>query len=259
MRTRWKIFLTTVCFSLLAEGTAMAGTWEQVQDSWKYRNEDGSYAAFQWINDQGQWYFIEKDEKMKTGWLKDQDGQWYYLDPKTGAMVSDCTLIIDGKKYTFHSSGAWKPSSLKEGWNQNTYVNHRLGYRITIPDYFQAVTTAKQLQEDGKREEFTASAPDQSVNITVSEYQLPHWLSDGQPDLQLMVLMKLLYGIEAMPEKVTFHDCQFIKLTVGRSEGMTMEVYCRKTGTSLLLIETLYLDTDKRIMDEILGTIELPD
>ena len=41
---------------------------------------------------------------MHTGWLQD-NGKWYYLDPTNGDMYTG-THVIDGKTYTFDSSGA---------------------------------------------------------------------------------------------------------------------------------------------------------
>ena len=43
---------------------------------------------------------------MQTGWIQ-LSGKWYYLD-SSGVMVTG-TRVIDGKSYTFNSSGVWIP------------------------------------------------------------------------------------------------------------------------------------------------------
>lgn len=64
-----------------------------------------------WAQVKGKWYFLARTTtggdikgRMVTGWLKDKN-KWYYLDPKDGSMYTG-THTIDGKSYTFNSSGA---------------------------------------------------------------------------------------------------------------------------------------------------------
>lgn len=90
MRTGWLYDSTYNGWFLLATSGAMLTGWQSVN---------------------GLWYFMAtatsgKDVygKMKTGWLKD-NGKTYYLDPHKGYMYTG-THVIDGKTYTFDSSGA---------------------------------------------------------------------------------------------------------------------------------------------------------
>ena len=62
------------------------------------------YARTGWQKIDGKWYFFDrKNADMKTGWLT-EGGYTYYLGTN-GVMVTG-TQSIDGKTYTFNSSGA---------------------------------------------------------------------------------------------------------------------------------------------------------
>jgi lysozyme len=64
-----------------------------------------------WYEDNNTWYYLNDEGIMQTGWIRDTDEKWYYLEPLSngnmGAMYCDGTYIIDGKSYSFDSSGAW--------------------------------------------------------------------------------------------------------------------------------------------------------
>lgn len=58
-----------------------------------------------WQKFAGKWFYGEAETGiMHTGWLE-LGSTWYYLDP-SGAMATG-TRTIDGKSYSFSSSGAW--------------------------------------------------------------------------------------------------------------------------------------------------------
>ncbi|CAG9717423.1 Lysozyme (modular protein) [Clostridium neonatale] len=79
-----------------------------------------------WVKSKGFWYRLEKDGSMLTGWFQDSDSKWYYLDIDQGYMYSDCTILIDGKNYTFDSSGAWIEKKIFKGIdvsNNNGSIN----------------------------------------------------------------------------------------------------------------------------------------
>lgn len=78
--------------------------------NWYYLNDNGTM-AIGWIKDKdGRWYYLDSSGVMQTGWLQDK-GIWYYLEPNStgykGEMYCNGTYTIDGKSYTFNSSGAW--------------------------------------------------------------------------------------------------------------------------------------------------------
>lgn len=64
------------------------GTWSRSDQGWRFRMDDGSYAANQWVYIEymgvKEWYFFGKDGLMHTGWIKDEKEDVYYLSPKDG-------------------------------------------------------------------------------------------------------------------------------------------------------------------------------
>lgn len=88
MKTK-ALFLTAGLLSVLISFPVFAGTWEQQESSWKYINDDGTYA---------------------TGWIND-NGKDYYLDAN-GNMLAD-TVTPDG--YYVDGSGAWNGQPAGQG------------------------------------------------------------------------------------------------------------------------------------------------
>ena len=104
--------LSTV-LSLAMAIPAFAGNWETVGNDWKYKEDNGTYAANGW-----QWI----------------DGKSYYFDA-SGIMAKDTT--IDG--YTVNSDGQWTVNGVVQtqgttGQTANTNgVNHSDGYDPAHP------------------------------------------------------------------------------------------------------------------------------
>ncbi|MGN2339457.1 glycoside hydrolase family protein [Clostridium cagae] len=89
--------------------------WYEDNRTWYYLNDEGVMQTG-WIEDKdGRWYYLDSNGSMKTGWLKDKD-KWYYLEPNStgykGEMYCNYTSNIEGKSYTFNSTGAWVEDSL---------------------------------------------------------------------------------------------------------------------------------------------------
>ena len=54
-----------------------------------------------WIYDKDKWYRLGSDGAMLTGWFKDATGKYCYFDIAKGYAYCNCTVLIDGKYYTF--------------------------------------------------------------------------------------------------------------------------------------------------------------
>jgi len=106
------------------ENNEPASGWKYINDKWYYFSDGGQRqtgwitvdgkkyymngaAVLQtgWKKIGGKWYYFNTSGDMKTGWFKDK-GKWYYLQA-SGIMAADTSLTIDGKKYSFNSSGVW--------------------------------------------------------------------------------------------------------------------------------------------------------
>lgn len=108
--------------------------WQKNEDGrWRFYNTEGKLLYSQWLKDGNFWYYLMADGTMAVGWAKigmkwyylnpnspnqgsmmegwlENDGKTYYLKPGDGYMITG-TVEIDGKHYTFDSSGAL----IKEG------------------------------------------------------------------------------------------------------------------------------------------------
>lgn len=115
----------------LYQGDTMLKGWQKVKGKWYYLEKTTGIMLTGWVKDGDKWYYLSSNGdmltgwqkinnkwyyltpqndgahltgEMWTGWLKDK-GKWYYLDLKNGDMYTG-THTIDGKTYTFDSSGA---------------------------------------------------------------------------------------------------------------------------------------------------------
>ena len=105
--------------------------WQMVKSKWYYLDKTTGIMQTGWLKDGGKWYYLSSNGDMLTGWQKinnkwyyltpkndgthltgemwtgwlEDKGKWYYLDLKNGDMYTG-THTIDGKTYTFDSSGA---------------------------------------------------------------------------------------------------------------------------------------------------------
>lgn len=101
MRTGWQaIGGKWYCFR--NSGAMYSNTWLESDESWYAINSSGvMLTGWQRINNA--WYYLSPSSgKMHKGWLS-LGGKWYFFD-NGGKMVTG-TGTIDGKRYTFNSSG----------------------------------------------------------------------------------------------------------------------------------------------------------
>ena len=114
------------------------GTWMRDSVGWWWRRVDGSYPASEWVRIGGARYFFYDSGYMATGWFRDgadwfflapsgalvggwlkEGGSWYYLDPATGVMRT-APLELNGRRYEFDASGAWRGYEAPAGYLQPT-------------------------------------------------------------------------------------------------------------------------------------------
>lgn len=97
------------------------GDWEKMENQWRWRKSDGTYAVSSWEFIQDKWYHFDEIGIMQTGWILDQD-TWYYLN-EDGSMAEN-QWIFNGQRWYFVNTGG---SMAKEQWvaNGNSwyYVN----------------------------------------------------------------------------------------------------------------------------------------
>lgn len=88
-----------------ANGKITKNKWIKDRGKWYYLQNDGYMAASKWIKSGGYWYYMKSGGQMAASeWIKSGD-YWYYLNA-SGHMLTG-THSINGKSYTFDSSGRW--------------------------------------------------------------------------------------------------------------------------------------------------------
>lgn len=82
-----------VCVRRYIQDDPHKSGWQQTQDGWWYRYEDGSYPANKWELINHHYYLFNRDGYMVTGWHRwngvecdpdDGSGDWYFLDNTSG-------------------------------------------------------------------------------------------------------------------------------------------------------------------------------
>ena len=104
MRANAAIDLENDGYGFASSSGAIMKIGEYVDGKVVLKNASGNILTG-WQKLAGKWFYGEADTGiMHTGWLE-LGSTWYYLDP-SGAMATG-TRTIDGKSYSFSSSGAW--------------------------------------------------------------------------------------------------------------------------------------------------------
>ena len=106
MQTGWKQLNGNWYYFNPGSDGSMATGWKKLDGKWYYFNlGDSGVMQTGWKQLDGKWYYFGSDGAMVTGWQR-IDSKWYYFIPgDNGSMVANTTMTIDGKSYTFASSG----------------------------------------------------------------------------------------------------------------------------------------------------------
>ncbi len=99
--------------------------WVEVEGSWKYRNEDGSYHTG-WLRLNDSWFYMDENGVMQTGWQQ-LNGNWFYMD-ENGYMLTGWQ----------HLGGNWfymdENGYMLTGWQYlggNWFYMNESGYMLT--------------------------------------------------------------------------------------------------------------------------------
>lgn len=172
---------------------ALNGEWIEYKNKWYYLEKDScAMAADKWILWNNKWYRLGKDGAMLTGWYKDIDSKWYYLDIEKGYCYTNCTILIDGKNYSFESCGAWIESLVTdklvnfvkcyEGFSSVPYQDEvgvwTLGYGMTGDEIkglssvteTQASEMLKNLLNDKYARPIKADLDSKGINLSQNQF-----------------------------------------------------------------------------------------
>ena len=111
--------------------------WSKNDNKWYYFDKNG-YMKKGWVLSYGSWYFMDNEGVMQTGW-KVLGNETYYLNPGSGAMAADATLV-DGVVWYFDANGklakteGWKINR-NSNWLYYTYANGKTAANKTISGF----------------------------------------------------------------------------------------------------------------------------
>ena len=136
MRTGWA-YLDDGWHYFASSGAQMGG-WLKDGGSWYYLDPNTGVMATGMVGVDGTWYCMDSSGAMRTGWAHLDDGwhyfassgaqiggwlrdggSWYYLDPASGVMRTE-PLELNGRRYEFDASGAWRGYEAPVGYLQPT-------------------------------------------------------------------------------------------------------------------------------------------
>ena len=136
MRTGWQHLADGWHF--FASNGAQMGGWLLDGGQWYYLDPSSGVMRTGMTGVDGTWYYLDSSGAMRTGWQHLADGwhffasngaqmggwlldggQWYYLDPDTGIMRTQ-PLELNGRRYEFDASGAWRGYEAPAGYLQPT-------------------------------------------------------------------------------------------------------------------------------------------
>ena len=136
MRTGWEHLFDGWHF--FASNGAQMGGWLYDGGSWYYLDPNSGVMRTGMTGVDGTWYYLGSSGAMRTGWERLDDGwhffasngaqmggwlrdggEWYYLDPDTGIMRT-APLELNGRRYEFDASGAWRGYEAPAGYLQPT-------------------------------------------------------------------------------------------------------------------------------------------
>ena len=97
------VLLCLAAINIQVPDTVLAGTWQQEENNWWYREEDGIWPAWQWKEIDNKWYYFDENGYCVTGWRKIDDN-WYDFDKngvlQTGRWIDEYYVGTDGRMLT---------------------------------------------------------------------------------------------------------------------------------------------------------------
>ena len=118
------------------KGYAYCNKWLKDKDNKWYYFDEGCYMLRdKWLQDGGKWYRLGSDGAMLTGWFKGTNDKWSYLDIEKGYAYKSCTILIDGKYYSFDENCYWIENN---GGVSDSLVDFIKGYEGYFDHWYDA-------------------------------------------------------------------------------------------------------------------------
>lgn len=217
-----------------------------------------------WVESGDNWYYLDQNGNRVKGWVEAEDGDgrgnrvWYYLDA-SGVMVTNRTMNIGGKDYTFGEDGAYVEGSDYQGASRGsfantTFTNSWSNIKLTFPsmtytageeelkgyedyyvdDDFAAIGKPKlsydfmvETNRDGDSLELYYA--DMSTNAAMTPAQFAQAMAG--------ILAKTdYYAVKANVTDVTVGGQNYTKISLLNDVDIQKDLYCRKQDNYMVVL-----------------------
>ena len=104
-----------------------------------------------------------------------------------------------------------------------------------------------------------AAAPDGNCIIVNAVTNMSELDGENWSDEELAYYFKYIYRSDSDVIGASFNDLGFAKITLVQSEDGVADVYFRRCGSYVLMIETVFIPSRWQEIDQILHTMKIPD
>lgn len=149
--------------------------------------------------------------------------------------------------------------AVNDGWNGTAYVNRMIGYQITFPDSYQAVSGYTVSLPENAQYDMVAAAPDGNSIVVTAIINMSELDGEDWSDEELAHYFKYIYRSDSDVIGASFNDLGLAKITLIQGEEGIADGYFRRCGSYVLMIETVFIPSRWQEIDDILQTMKIPD
>lgn len=236
-----------------------------------------------WVESGDNWYYLDQNGNRVTGWVEAEEGDgrghrvWYYMDA-SGIMVTNRTMNIGGKEYTFGEDGSYVEGADYQGatrgsFSGTTFTNGWSNIKVSFPsmaysygtedlkgyeDYYvdsdyAAIGQPKlsydfMVETNGDGDTLELYYADMSANAAMTPAQFAQAMAG--------ILAKTdYYTIKANAVDVTVGGQTYTKISLLNDVDVQKDLYCRKQD-SYMVVLTATADSGRiGSLDSLISTI----
>lgn len=236
-----------------------------------------------WVESGDKWYYLDQNGNRKTGWVEAEEGDgrgnrvWYYLD-SSGVMVTNRTMNIGGKEYTFGEDGAYVEGANYDGasrgsFSGSTFTNGWSNIKVTFPtmNYSADAEELKGLEDYYVDDDFAAiGKPKLSYDFMVETNShgdsLELYYADMSanqtmtPAAFAQAMATILnksdyYTIKANVTDVTVGGQTYAKISLVNDVDLQRDLYCRKQDHYMVVLTATAETGRSSSMDSLVNSI----
>lgn len=217
-----------------------------------------------WVASGDNWYYLDNNGNRVTGWVEAEEGDgrgnrvWYYMDAG-GVMVTNRTMNIGGKEYTFGEDGAYVEGADYQGaslgtFSGSTFTNNWSNIKVTFPsmNYSEGTEELKGYEDYFSDNDYAAIGKpklsyDFMVETNSSGATLELYYADmsaaptmtpaGYAQAMAVILAKTdYYTVKANVSDVTVGGQTYTKISLVNDVDMQKDLYCRKQDQYMVVL-----------------------